>query len=302
MMNEQESEPRAVGPSKEKHPINEDPQVHKKDTQKTEENSPVSSPKKLDFNSPTTSPKKMEEISPLLSPQKTEENIDSPLLSPKKEKVDETTPNSSPKPKKVQKGPSRRCRHWAKGLCKLGPTCTFLHTGAAGVHVPCRHFVRTGSCSRGDLCDFKHEAPAGYGVGLYQLHPVSLPPNGYLGHPSLGGIRSDFAPQGTVLTPLFQPPLLSESIRPMVAPFGPVSLHFQAQSPIPATNNHRSARCRHWENGSCRLGKMCGFQHDPNVPQVDPKYGTKVCRHWAKGNCRMGEACGFAHKQIPAAL
>jgi len=242
-------------------PLENGDTFQKKDAHKTEENSPASS-----------SPKKKVCVAGFMS----------------------VVPSS---PKSVQKGPSRRCRHWAKGMCKLGDSCTFLHSGVAGVHVPCRHFVRTGSCSRGDLCDFKHEA-LGYGVGLYQLHAgvglyqlhaVNLPPSAYL-----GGLRPDFAPRGAVFpTPVFAqtaPQMRAEAAR--VASFGPVNIHISQP-----TNKRASVKCRHWENGSCRLGKVCGFQHDPNVPQVDPIKGTKVCRHWAKGNCRL-EACGFYHNSL----
>jgi hypothetical protein len=65
-------------------------------------------------------------------------------------------------------------------------------------------------------------------------------------------------------------------------------------SPLPPPHRISSSRCRHWENGSCRLGNGCTFRHDPTVPQ---KYRTKVCRHWEKGNCRVAENCSFAHPE-----
>jgi len=254
--------------------------------------------------------------------------------------------------KKVQKGPSRRCRHWARGLCKLGASCTFLHSGVAGVHVPCRHFVRTGSCSRGDLCDFKHEGNFGYGVGLYATPPRMaastgvVPPFALAYAGQMGGIlhNGDYGPamyaqaqsqaQAQMLQQqsALQHRLSAQAAANMsmanlnaasmhavasmnaAANFGNATLTAAAnlaalsihlpQLPAPVnvgtdglivttpTAAASTSRCRHWENGSCRLAKSCGFLHDPTVPQ---KFRTKVCRHWEKGSCKLGEACSFAH-------
>jgi hypothetical protein len=208
--------------------------------------------------------------------------------------------------KKVQKGPSRRCRHWARGLCKLNANCTFLHSGVAGVHVPCRHFARTGSCSRGDLCDFKHETNFGYGPFVV----------GYPGSPSNGSLRPTqyipmYAPSPHLLPQsaiqrLSTVANLNAAVNNAAANFAALNIHVRPLGPsrsdvlvpvltAPMTPTS-SSRCRHWESGSCRLGKTCGFLHDPNVPQ---KYRTKVCRHWEKGNCRLNESCSFAHSSCP---
>lgn len=227
---------------------------------------------------------------------------------------------SSP-PKKIQKGPSRRCRHWARGLCKLGSNCTFLHSGVAGVHVPCRHFVRTGSCSRGELCDFKHEPHFSYGVGMLDS-PVAR------GSPFAMGFQGPapvpVMPTGQFPSAVYASPLLSQSsIQQRIAAVGlanaqavqaaanyavmmrlpvvtpPLRPEFLAPSlsnPTRSVSSTSSSRCRHWENGSCRLGKTCGFLHDPSVPQ---KFRTKVCRHWEKGNCKLGEGCNFSHNPLP---
>lgn len=179
------------------------------------------------------------------------------------------------KPPKVQRGPSRRCRHWARGMCKRGEACSFLHTGAAGVHVPCRHFVRTGSCRRGNLCDFKHDARLAYDyhdarTRMMWPDPASYAPFPPASHPPLGSFL-----------PLYHPlPSPSSFYAPPQPPTDPLRLY---RSPTP---------CRHWQNGLCRLGKSCAFAHDGAVPQ---KFRTTPCRHWLKGACRLGEACGFAH-------
>jgi len=287
------------------------------------------------------------------SPPKKNGNEDEQVSSPKKNGTEEEQVSSPPK--KVQKGPSRRCRHWARGLCKLGDSCTFLHSGVAGVHVPCRHFVRTGSCSRGDLCDFKHEGNYGYGVGLYggmspriavmspkragcpdpvlcmdaygAAGPFTL---GFPGKP--GSMRPApyppmYAPQQAHLLPqsaihqlsaqaaanLSVANAASMSAAMNAANFAALSIHLPqlgvppqairvdglVTTPPPTGTTYQlwsTSRCRHWENGSCRLGKSCGFMHDPSVQQ---KFRTKVCRHWEKGNCRLGEACSFAHSANP---
>jgi len=190
----------------------------------------------------------------------------------------------TPKPQKVQQGPSRRCRHWARGMCKRGEDCSFLHTGVAGVHVPCRHFVRTGSCSRGNLCDFKHDTSLAYG---YYGAGVNMP-----------GVNMPLRGQ---VFPTFYSPVRPPPLRQLPLPF-PSSVVYHTQ---PTTDNlpsnvvrmRRSANpCRHWQNGLCRLGKSCGFAHDQTIPQ---KFRTTPCRHWLKGACRLGEACGFAHPPNP---
>jgi len=206
--------------------------------------------------------------------------------------------------KKVQKGPSRRCRHWARGNCKLGAKCTFLHSGVAGVHVPCRHFVRAGSCSRGDLCDFKHELP-NYGyAGPFTLgYPSNFGP-GPVMRPFVytSPPPSHLLPQSAIQAVPFWlsgDPLAAMAIH--IPPLAAVTPHSPRQEMMlgplsPHTTPTSSSRCRHWENGSCRLAKACGFLHDPSTPQ---KFRTKECRHWEKGNCRMNENCCFAHTSRP---
>jgi hypothetical protein len=230
-------------------------------------------------------------------------------------------------PKKPQKGPSRRCRHWARGECKMAERCTFLHSGVAGVHLPCRHFMR-GSCGRADLCDFKHEHVNGYRVGYMNSPPLGVAPVPMMGYP--GGLPGGMLPQFPILSPIMMPssrmspPMntVSLNLNPgynngPVSPlaYGPPMMHMMspisvvglpqprvvtppsplAMSPLsPPQQRISSSRCRHWENGSCRLGNACTFRHDPEVPQ---KYRTKVCRHWEKGNCRVAENCSFAHPE-----
>jgi len=199
-------------------------------------------------------------------------------------------------PLKIQKGPSRRCRHWARGLCNLGAKCTFLHSGVAGVHVPCRHFVRTGSCSRGDLCDFKHELPNyGYAGRFTMGYPMNFGP---------GPVMRPFVfaspppphllPQPSLPFWLSGDPLATMAMHiPPLAAVTPQSPRQDMMfAPLSPTTPTSSSRCRHWEHGSCRLAKACGFLHDPSTPQ---KFRTKECRHWEKGNCRMNENCCFAH-------
>jgi hypothetical protein len=181
---------------------------------------------------------------------------------------------------KVQQGPSRRCRHWARGMCKRGESCSFLHTGVAGVHVPCRHFVRTGSCSRGNLCDFKHDTTLAF---------PAVQTMGYYGGRMLVPPREPFVPAFYPLRP-FPPPIP----QPVPIPCSPVNAsHVQATDDLPDVRRSTNP-CRHWQNGLCRLGRSCGFAHDPAIPQ---KFRTTPCRHWLKGACRLGEACGFAHPQ-----
>ena len=57
------------------------------------------------------------------------------------------------------------CRHWQRGFCKKGDTCTFAH-GEEERRAPtiCKHW-KTGSCKKGDKCAFTHaevliESPA----------------------------------------------------------------------------------------------------------------------------------------------
>jgi hypothetical protein len=194
-------------------------------------------------------------------------------------KVEAPTTTTTPEPTTPEKGqqvPSRRCRHWARGVCKRGDSCSFLHTGTAGVHVPCRHFVRTGSCSRGNLCDFKHDASLAFGVG-FSVGRMMIPVR----------VMTPPPPQQPHAFPLlpFPPPLHHPIPFPMNT--------FQARANgVPTTLPRSTNPCRHWQNGLCRLGQSCGFAHDPTVPQ---KFRTTPCRHWVKGACRLGEACGFAH-------
>lgn len=47
--------------------------------------------------------------------------------------------------------------------------------------------------------------------------------------------------------------------------------------------------CKFYQEGTCRYGPHCWFQH----PCINP---TKaLCKHWQKGQCRMGMVCNFRH-------
>jgi len=187
-------------------------------------------------------------------------------------------------------------------------------------------FLR-GSCGRADLCDFKHEHVASYRVGYVnspQLGVACFPPMGFPG--DMSGMRA-LQYQVPVLSPQLSH-ALRLSVAPGIAAFNNVGpgdplvggmtfsmppsisvvglpklrseMRMVTSPTLPLDSSlsqqHRvsASRCRHWENGSCRLGNACTFRHDPGVPQ---KYRTKVCRHWEKGNCRVAENCNFAHPE-----
>jgi hypothetical protein len=58
-------------------------------------------------------------------------------------------------------GSGLRCRHWAKGNCKVGDMCKFSHSGNAGDAMQCWHWALRGRCLRGDTCKFPHSGNAG---------------------------------------------------------------------------------------------------------------------------------------------
>jgi len=72
----------------------------------------------------------------------------------------------------VRRGPTVPCRHFEKGHCRKGPSCSFLHAGQPSPAVPrirrqCRHFAK-GLCHLGSACGFAH------GDADHEQRPVVL--------------------------------------------------------------------------------------------------------------------------------
>lgn len=70
------------------------------------------------------------------------------------------------------------CRHWLRGLCKLGDHCEYLHELNMTRLTECATFAKTGSCSAVPECPFKHTAIetkehvcAAYEKGFCKLGP-----------------------------------------------------------------------------------------------------------------------------------
>jgi len=66
--------------------------------------------------------------------------------------------------------PSRVCRHWAKGCCRMGPDCKFEHEHkthcggrCGGTHYcrskPCKYWHFRLKCPFGDTCTYAHVPP-----------------------------------------------------------------------------------------------------------------------------------------------
>lgn len=68
------------------------------------------------------------------------------------------------------------------------------------------------------------------------------------------------------------------------------------------TRNFRTAVCRHFARGFCKMGKQCAFLHEEEFntgENVDPNPKRVPCRHWQRGFCERGESCGFMHPRFP---
>uniref|UniRef100_A0A3Q3W356 RING-type E3 ubiquitin transferase n=1 Tax=Mola mola TaxID=94237 RepID=A0A3Q3W356_MOLML len=53
--------------------------------------------------------------------------------------------------------------------------------------------------------------------------------------------------------------------------------------------------CRHFLNGSCRLGSRCSYRHERPV-------STQICRYFQKGGCWYGERCRYLHPEDDATV
>ena len=88
--------------------------------------------------------------------------------APEEPEMRTEAPAAAAHPKVRDEGPRYKmtiCRHWQRGLCKKGDTCTFAH-GEEERRAPtiCKHW-KTGTCKKGDKCAFAHsevlkESPA----------------------------------------------------------------------------------------------------------------------------------------------
>lgn len=186
--------------------------------------------------------------------------------------------------------PTVRCRHWARGSCRLEDKCNFAHVGEPGQPL-CRHWAR-GKCNLGQECKFSHYGEPGQGpafrpaVPFFQYQP---PQNSYFqpqGQPTPPqyGQAGGFPPQG-----MYQPPA--------PAPFQPGFGGFQPGFP---PNNRRGGQpCRHHARGYCERGDACQFSHVPRAAGQGMVGGGggggAPCRHFARGFCQLGQACKFSH-------
>ena len=113
--------------------------------------------------------------------------VSPPLQSPQRSKK---VPKTAPKAPVVPQSTGITCPHFAKGFCRYGNICKFLHQDGSESSVPvkdtvspeptevvCKHFA-AGWCCRGDQCKFAHnsassnswETPAGSGEGRRVRH------------------------------------------------------------------------------------------------------------------------------------
>lgn len=193
-------------------------------------------------------------------------------------------------------------RHWARGSCRLGEACNFVHSGKAGVQILCRHFLRGPSCCpRGDTCDFKHQLPQPTAFVPQQAPnyaPYLNPSPHRRGVPGIPRDQHAHIQPGIPQYSRLQPGIPQHAhLRPGI----PQHVHHQQMTsssyspqimpPRPTTGDQRV--CRHYANGFCRLGDLCGFAHIGEVSST-PKPRV-VCRHFARGHCNLGNKCGFLH-------
>lgn len=182
-------------------------------------------------------------------------------------------------------GKGQRCRHFARGFCKLGKDCTFAHSGTEGDMNRCRHYATKGFCQMGDKCGFSHAGTPGdisvqefiaaggnaklptntpFGAAPYRLHAAASPYGA-----SYANYRPAYPPDPYNLTSQFSP------------------------------GTHSTKVCRHFARGHCNMADKCIFAHRRDGVTTAP---TNACRHFARGHCNLGERCGFAHvSAVPGA-
>lgn len=206
--------------------------------------------------------------------------------------------------------PTIRCRHWAKGYCRLEVQCNFAHDGNAGM-VPrqdlCRHWAR-GQCNLATECKFSHHGEAGTGGARFV--PPAAPMNAF----------SYALPPSQ--SPYFAQPQQAFRLPQQYQPYGPpgiqsISPYPQAypyaappgypETPQPFSLVGASARpgkpCRHFQRGFCERGEACQFSHvkdsnssvPPSPTAAAGRVGTVPCRHFSRGHCNMGAQCRFQH-------
>jgi hypothetical protein len=101
------------------------------------------------------------------------------------------------------------CRHFARGACSRGSTCTFAHEGAVEAApdsdaslrrqrtVPCVHFAR-GACSWGSACIFAH-GPS-QSVPVVRAAPSAIPVQGATGTVPCRHFARGFCSRGSTCT------------------------------------------------------------------------------------------------------
>lgn len=173
-----------------------------------------------------------------------------------------------------------RCRHWARGSCKLEDECNFAHADEAGKAL-CRHWAR-GKCNLGEECKFSHYGEPGTGASFRPAMPFfGFPPSQNFfpaqGQPPFGQ-AGGFPPQQGMYQPFQQPGFGAQ-------PFGGASAR-------------RGASCRHFQRGFCERGEGCTFSHmvaSGGAKAAANGAAAGPCRHFTRGFCQLGHACKFAH-------
>ncbi|KAI9918035.1 hypothetical protein PsorP6_013124 [Peronosclerospora sorghi] len=106
-----------------------------------------------------------------------------PMVANTRHKSLSTSTRPSAVPSEIQAIPSQKlCRHFSRGYCSLGETCSFAHVLGLPVQNvpkptgkiarPCLYF-RGGHCTRGDACRYVHEPGAG-AVVVQSAPPVAV--------------------------------------------------------------------------------------------------------------------------------
>jgi hypothetical protein len=185
--------------------------------------------------------------------------------------------------------PTVRCRHWARGSCRLEDKCNFAHVGEPGQAL-CRHWAR-GKCNLGQECKFSHYGEPGQGPTYRPAMPFNSgyqaqPQNSYF-QPQFGQ-AGGFPPQG-----MFQQPA-PQQFQP---PFGGGFQQFGAAPPRSSRGAGGATPCRHFARGFCERGESCQFTHVPSSQgREGGAQGQTLCRHHARGFCSLGGACKFLHE------
>lgn len=153
------------------------------------------------------------------------------------------------------------CVHYARGACRNGAKCAFVHA-SAGASSPFSSPSpprRAGVPPISKPCIFYSQGLCRYGESCRDSHGSASP-------------TASSAPQTPTKSPIVRFGMGGPPPSPVpTSPFGP---------------------CKFFARGFCKEGKACPF---PHIGDPGPAPAKVACKFFAAGSCTMGPICLFDH-------